>query len=210
MMPMLLLAALSAYCGLPDDVTASAQLYEVTSGNRLVFYRFAACDQAACREHAYVVPGDRVVVFARAGTRSCVAFARTRETTGWVDSDRLQRDEAASHPPLSAWKGDWHDGDDHIHFDPAAEGRLRIDADAYYPSKHPGPNAPANWPHFGEMAGLATVSGDRADYRDGQGEYDCRATFRLLGEYLLVNDDEHCGGQNVRFRGVYRRRQPRS
>ncbi|WP_375382086.1 hypothetical protein [uncultured Sphingomonas sp.] len=131
-------------------------------------------------------------------------FSRARETTGWVDTDRLALDAAASHPALSAWVGDWYMDDDHIRLTRATQGRLRVDGDAYWPGAHPA-DRPSG-PNVGNLEGTFAVNADRLDYSNGNDSYDCRATLRLLGDYLLVEDDGNCGGMNVRFTGTYRRR----
>lgn len=152
-----------------------------------------------------MVPGDRVVVYGPVhGHRRCAFFARTRETVGWLDTARLAPDVAALHPEASAWLGDWDDHDDHIRLTQAGTHRLRVRGEAYYPSLD------AEEPNFGNLDGQAIRTGDRLDYREGSGDSDCRATMRLLGDYLLVLDNGECGGQNVRFRGVYRRRDAHS
>lgn len=38
------------------------------------------------------------------------------------------------------------------------------------------------------------------------GAYDCTVGLRRLGPWLVVDDNLACGGMNVTFRGVYRRR----
>ena len=35
---------------------------------------------------------------------------------------------------------------------------------------------------------------------------DCKVWMRRLGPYLLVDDNNACGGFNVTFRGIYRRK----
>jgi len=46
----------------------------------------------------------------------------------------------------------------------------------------------------------------RADAPDTDGDDICRATLRLVGPYLLVDDNNDCGGANVTFDGVYRKK----
>ena len=42
--------------------------------------------------------------------------------------------------------------------------------------------------------------------QDGQGEtYECAATFVLVGAFMIVHDNDQCGGMNVRFDGVYQK-----
>ena len=37
----------------------------------------------------------------------------------------------------------------------------------------------------------------------------CKMTLRLVGEYLIADDNGECGGMNVTFDGVYRRKKKR-
>ena len=38
------------------------------------------------------------------------------------------------------------------------------------------------------------------------GKYDCAVRLRQLGPYLFAVDNQNCGGANVSFTGLYRRR----
>jgi hypothetical protein len=38
------------------------------------------------------------------------------------------------------------------------------------------------------------------------GRYDCAVRLRQLGPYLFAADNQYCGGANVSFTGLYRRR----
>ena len=59
--------------------------------------------------------------------------------------------------------------------------------------------------HVGELSGEAAPVANLLKL-GGEDEYDCRATLRLVGTYLLVTDNKQCGGVNVTFDGVYRRK----
>lgn len=41
---------------------------------------------------------------------------------------------------------------------------------------------------------------------DKGGEFDCQVWMPRLGPWLIVDDNTNCGGLNVTFRGVYRRK----
>lgn len=60
--------------------------------------------------------------------------------------------------------------------------------------------------HVGDMEGRMNVKGNKAQLQSDGEPYSCQANFRLVGEYLFVTDNSHCGGANVRFDGVYQRR----
>jgi hypothetical protein len=59
--------------------------------------------------------------------------------------------------------------------------------------------------HTGVVNGSARPEGNVLVVEDDI----CRATLRLVGDYLVVSDNSDCGGMNVRFDGVYRRRPTR-
>ena len=84
---------------------------------------------------------------------------------------------------------------------PAGPARLRVDGGAYWPSRQS--DRPGG-PHFGHMSGYATVEGTVAHYSEPGDPQGCQATLRLVGPYLLVADNQRCGGYNVTFTGVYR------
>ena len=207
---MIVLALLAAVAGPacpPDPESASPRLYRVVGTGRVPFYRSADCKDASCAAGSYVVPGDALIVYGQAGGRSCALFSRTQDTTGWVDTDRLRLDATAAAPAPTQWAGEWRNGDDHIRLTPSPGGRLRVVGEAFWPAApaHLPKGSPSGWPHTGDLDGVAAVVAGRADYRDGDDSYVCKATLRLLGPYLLVDDNGDCGGMNVRFTGVYRR-----
>lgn len=71
--------------------------------------------------------------------------------------------------------------------------------------------------NFGNLSGPAYVGGvgDVAGYSDRHYSGDkvasapfeagdsCRARFRTTGRYLIVDDNEQCGGNRVSFTGIY-------
>jgi hypothetical protein len=46
-------------------------------------------------------------------------------------------------------------------------------------------------------------SADKMTFSDGTDEYDCHVTMQLVGKFLVVGDNLHCGGANLTFSGVY-------
>jgi hypothetical protein len=69
--------------------------------------------------------------------------------------------------------------------------------------------------NIGSLDGEAVAESGRLSF--GMGEngalpydkadaYDCRVQMRRMGSYLLVKDNNMCGGHNVTFTGIYRRR----
>lgn len=161
---------------------------------------------ASCADHSYVMPGDKLVVAGTVAGFTCATFKSVKtETSGWLSTGRLHTASVTSSPALTAWAGDWHSlGDNHIRLTPLRSGHLRVDGGAYWPSRNPGPDRPGG-PNFGQLSGESIPNGTTAEYTEGDSHsYSCQVTLRLLGPYLVVHDNNHCGGNNVSFSGVYR------
>ena len=158
---------------------------------------------AKCRQKAYVVPGDEVLVSRTFGDWYCAWFqpARGSETVGWLQADRLGVSEPAANPPLAMWLGAWGFYDNSLSLGRGRRaGVLRVEGNATWVGANPG-NV-----HVGEVAGEAAPAGNVL--KVGDAEDDCRLTLRLVGPYLVASDNKQCGGMNVTFDGVYRRRKP--
>jgi len=58
----------------------------------------------------------------------------------------------------------------------------------------------------GALEGEATLHDNRVVFAQGSGQDDCRVSMVLVGPYLVVDDNNACGGMNVSFQSVYRRK----
>lgn len=155
---------------------------------------------AKCRQKAYVVPGDEVVVSRAFGDWACAWYqpARGRETVGWLPADRLATADPAANPPPARWLGAWGFYDNLLRVKRGrAGGSLLVEGTATWQGVNPG-NV-----HVGELSGEGAPAGNVLTLGDDPA--DCRATLRLVGNYLVVSDNKQCGGLNVTFDGVYRR-----
>jgi hypothetical protein len=103
-----------------------------------------------------------------------------------------------SQSPLSAWIGQWRQDESHISIVASkTPGKLALDGEAYwFGSNHN--------EHSGNISGEASPVGNQLHYSDGEGDF-CKVEFALWGKYLLANDNNMCGGMNVRFWGVWKR-----
>jgi hypothetical protein len=98
---------------------------------------------------------------------------------------------------LALWLGSWEFYNNSLLITRGAKaGTLRVEGEAF---RH-GVN-PENV-HTGEVNGEAAPAAGVLSLDDDI----CRATFRLVGPYLIVDDNGDCGGANVTFDGVYRKR----
>ena len=162
---------------------------------------------ATCAERAYVLPGDRLIVGRRHGSYRCVFYpGKGGGSAGWVPEARLKLDPAGAAPALKEWLGSWHDGDNRLHFT-AVGAALKVEGDAYWPSADPPPEERPGGPNLGSIEAVAEPSGREAHFAEGSDDDSCHLRAVLLGRFLLVTDNSHCGGMNVRFDGVYRREQ---
>ena len=156
-----------------------------------------------CRLKSYLVGGDEVIVSRSFGDYACTWFqsAKGRETVGWIPLKNLEFVETEKNPPVADWLGEWfyYDNSIEISRDGSAEN-LTVRGNAFW--KGIGDNV-----HIGEIDDAAKPSGGELKIgEDSSDEYECRVTMRLLGKFLIVSDNFRCGGANVTFSGVYRKR----
>ena len=165
-----------------------------------------------CRRKAYLVPGDEVIVDRVAHGWACAWYAGKRAPTmGYLKSADLEFDAAPPKTTGSDWVGGWEQV-------PAGSGEpvatllvslhhdgLRITGEAlWYGDIVDGDRVV----HTGsiEIEGLEANT-DHTGFEPPD-DYECAASFRLVGDYLVADDNGHCGGMNVTFDGIYRRLPP--
>ncbi|PWK87780.1 hypothetical protein [Fulvimonas soli] len=159
-------------------------------------------DERACHAGGYVVPGDTVLTGRALGAFRCAFYPNDAGgSAGWVRADRLQPQPVPAAPPPHAWLGKWKDGDNALVLRREG-GMLAAKGEAYWPSADPPQEQFPGGPNVGGLEGKAAPAGNRAVFVDGE----CRVTATLVGSLLVVADNGGCGGMNVRFDGVYRRR----
>lgn len=175
-------------------------------GSRVYFYgEEEGCPgpAAKCRQKAYLIPGDEVITSRTFGDWVCAWYqpARGTEAVGWLAADRLAPVETNAKPALASWLGTWRFYDDEVIVKQGrAAGSLLVEGAATWVGANPG-NV-----HVGELSGKAAPAANILKLVGGEDEFDCRATLRLVGPYLLVSDNKQCGGVNVTFDGVYRKK----
>ena len=156
-----------------------------------------------CLGRAYLVPGDVVLIGHARGDYVC-AFYPNRQggTAGWIPAHDLARLPDPPSPRLEAWVGTWRDGDDTIRL--AVKGdALTAEGEAFWPGLDSDPKMMPGGPNIGDMGGTAHPRGASVVFEDQDG---CRVALRLIGAFLVATDNHQCGGLNVRFDGVYRRK----
>ena len=126
-----------------------------------------------------------------------------RETNGWLPAARVP--PAASAPN---WIGRWRRNTSaEIDITPKSGGKAEVSGSATW-----GSGAAT---HDGGISALIDTAPETQAFAldaDGQilfekaGTYDCAVRLKQLGPYLFARDNQSCGGANVSFTGLYRRR----
>lgn len=153
---------------------------------------------AKCRQKAYVIPGDTLVVSRAFGEYMCTWFqpARGYETVGWLRADQLELSETDANPPAARWLGEWGLHSNGLTISRGAKaGELHVEGSAVWHGL--GDNI-----HVGEVNASAAPDGNTLTLEDDI----CKLTLRLAGDFLIADDNGDCGGVNVTFDGVYRKK----
>ncbi|MEA1834177.1 hypothetical protein U8607_18970 [Methylobacterium durans] len=99
------------------DLAKPLSLATVTGPDRVNFFKSGEADTAcpslapACRERAYLVAGNPVVVSGTSGAFACATYRGAKGATrsGWLPRAALTEAPAAA-PDLDAWTGRWTSG----------------------------------------------------------------------------------------------------
>jgi len=178
---------------------------KVQAGEKLYFMKdHDACPEKgdSCKEKAYILKGDEVLVSKHMGKWACAWFHGAKSATvGWLEADKLVS-KPISQGKLDDWSGDWNfykSGFLKFRKDGAA---LTVEGQAYWRGLNDNV-------HTGDISARITpqitAKNNMAQLKDGDDQYSCMVNFRLLGDYLVVADNKNCGGANVSFDGVYRK-----
>lgn len=174
----------------------------IVKGTRAYFYgddKDICPEGAACRRKAYLVPGNEVIVNRVRGDFACAWFSPLKglPTVGWLKVSDLAISSRARNNGTRAWLGEWVYEDNGIEFtDNKLAGFLNVTGNATWIGLNDNV-------HVGEIDGRYAPENGVIDYSDGDDEFDCKMTMRLLGRYLVVADNLKCGGLNVSFSGIY-------
>lgn len=214
---------------LPDLATADAMTTALVRQGvaKSYFYKgpptfkAAACPafSDACRDTAYVVAGDRVIVSGSTGDFLCAHFVAPRKRgdktyqeivrSGWLTGADL----APEPPPKPvAWTGAWSRVEATIAISAgSAPGTLNIKGDATFGAMDPD-RVKRGAVNMGEISGVVTPKDSALSFAMGDkgaipiasaDKSDCKVWMRRVGPWLLVDDNQQCGGMNVSFRGLY-------
>lgn len=212
--------ASSTECGDRIDLAKPLSLATVTGPDRVNFLKSGAADPGcpsltpACRERAYLVAGNPVVVSGTSGAFACATYLGAEGATrsGWVPHAALAEAPAEA-PDLDAWTGRWTSGPEQTIAIRRSGPSLTVEGDATYGGQDPD-RVRRGAVNMGSFAVTIRPAGSALAFTDGQkgviGAYDaeefsCSARMRLLPPILVVESNSACGGMNVSFSGLYRR-----
>ncbi len=198
-------------CALPSLAQAACNPADITPagvakviGAPRTYLRSCSNETASCRGRAYVLPGDTVLTGAAEGGYVCALFpSKSGDSVGLVLQGEITLQPQPA-PPVATWVGTWRNGDDSITLR-AKGAQLTASGNAYWPSANPPLKDRPGGPNLGEMSGTATPQGNRVVFA-GKDADDCEVKLTLLPPFLAATDNLNCGGMNVTFTGIYRKR----
>jgi len=178
-----------------DGFDPTARIAEVTTSTT----GYYGCGSSKNCLSAHLVPGDTVVVFRNESDWICGYFSSSNGSApGWVITKDTRLVDFDPNPPLEAWVGTWTQREDRIRISLSkAQGKLALEGNGIW-------HGIKDVQHTGEFAGEATPNGNRLHFVQGDSD-SCTIDLGLSGNYLIANDNQRCGGMNVRFWGVWRR-----
>ena len=211
-----LLCAIGAPAMARDEIRPEFAAYQnmtlarVRPGAKAVFYHDVEVDgcpapTTRCQRRAYIVGGDLVLIGESKGKLIKAAYGNAggRPTEGWILRSVVEPIPTPRAAP-SAWLGSWTYDEASIDISRGPRpGRIKASGIATW-GMHDPERVKTGGINTGEFEDEGTIAGDRILFDDTDSD-GCRVSMRLIGPYLVVADNDDCGGLNVTFSGFYRR-----
>ena len=171
-----------------------------------------------CRRKGFVINGDKLLVQMGEGPFVCASYKTPKyiEVEGWLPRAALKI-ETAPQAALADWMGQWRrDKEAAIELKPKGPNGIQVTGSATYGALDP-QRVKRGGVNIGSLEGVSTPRGNVLPVGEkydgakppGEGQnFACKARLRLFGPYLAVEDNGNCGGNNVRFTGIYMRTSP--
>lgn len=210
------------YCnGSEWDDKSALVVSKVTARARVNFvkspydddFKAAACPAAtaSCRKKSSLAPGDLVLVGKTRGEFTCVSYPSPSAkkwiwALGWLPSRALSPVAPMRSPELSDWLGTWTQPGGTIEIKRGGiGGRLRVEGEMIVSG--------AQDVHTGVIDAQVVPGKDTIAFlEDGWLPFEtkcdsgCRVRTQRIGAWLVVEDNNGCGGAGVSFTGLYRRK----
>ena len=119
--------------------------------------------EKACRQRAYVVQSDTVVLAQHRAGYVCAFYPNNvGGSAGWVSEASLRPSPVVTAPPPHAWNGHWRgDGDNRLQLTANGDGHITVNGQAYWPSANPGDASYG--PHVGSVSARGLAQGNRLE-----------------------------------------------
>ncbi len=154
-------------------------------------------DLKQCPARKFIKAKTSVVVSKPFKDYYCVYNPRN-SSSAWVHKNSLDIVQPKG-ITASSWIGHWMDGQNTLNITQDASG-LKVSGTAVWIG-----NVEDGSVHTGELDFVAQPLGNKLILPASE-QGDCSAELIHLEKYLVVRDNSNCGGMNVRFNGVYRRK----
>lgn len=169
---------------------------------------------ATCRSRAYVMAGDVVLAGNTRNGYTCTGFQGPRGsgTIGWLPTAALTMLPLAAQIPAD-WTGHWYAPEQDVVIKAAPGGMLSVKGDATWGMS--AWRAEHGSVHVGTLNGMVRPVRGVLSFTEGEGRtlpytggdaFSCKVRMIRRGPYLLVRDNDNCGGANVSFSGFYARK----
>ena len=180
-----------------DGFSGTPKLAEIVSAKTTLGYY--GCQSGKNCLATKLEPGDAVEVYRVEGDWTCGYLSnRTGAGPGWVKSKDIRLLPLDPNPTPDAWTGTWANGDNRIQIQLSkTPGRLNLEGSAVW-------HGIKGVVHTGEFAGEASPDGNHLLFVEA-GADSCTVDLTLIGKYIVADDNDQCGGANVRFWGIWKR-----
>ena len=141
-------------------------------------------------------PADPVVINRAEDAWTCgYLVARDGAAPGWIRSGDFRPIPSDPNPPLNAFVGTWLQDQNRIRIRASkTAGSLELTGSATWHGR-------AGSVNTGEFSSVAAPQGNQLHIEDDA----CKIDLALSGRFLLADDNNMCGGLNVRFWGIWKR-----
>jgi hypothetical protein len=177
-----------------DGFSATPKL-AVTVVSSVAFYGCAAKPGCVSMK---LEKGQPIVLFRRSADWIC-GYVENKggAAPAWVAAAEVNELKPDPNPPVTAWLGTWINGHNSIQIKPTnQDSKLVLTGHATW-------HGVKDVEHSGDVDGEVTPNGNHIHYSEGPDA--CTIDLTLLGNYIVADDNNRCGGMNVRFWGIWKR-----
>jgi len=166
----------------------------------------------ACRRNAYLVSGDLVLSGKTEGGFTCVSYQSPTAkkqvwTVGWLPSSALTPVAPMASPKIADWIGTWEHPGGSIEIKPGGlGGRLKIEGEMVVPTARDFHNGAFTAEVLPKAGTIAFLNDGTLPFETKCDDMSCRVRMRRIGPWLMIEDNNGCGGAGVSFTGLYHRK----